>query len=60
MELVLLLFGIALGNEQDTVPCGEIGEGLGYARKKLNLLVSDRLREAVDTLTLALGEGIVG
>ena len=60
MELVRLLDGVALGDEQDAVSVGEGGEGVGHAGKQLDLMVGDGLREAVDALPLLVGEGRVG
>lgn len=60
VELVSLLFRIALGDEQDAVAGGEIGEGLGDAGKQLDLLIGDGLGEAEDAGMLLFGEGMVG
>ena len=60
MELVGLLFLIALGNQDETVTGGEVGEGGVDAGAELDLLVGDGLGEAFDAAMLFFGEGDVG
>ena len=59
-ELVLLLVGVALGDEDDAVAGGEFGEGGGDAGEEFDLLVGDGLGEADDAVALLGGEGAVG
>ena len=60
VELVFLLFGVALGDEQDAVASEEVGEGFGDVGEDFDLLVGDRLGEAEDAGVLFFGEGAVG
>ena len=59
MEFVGLLGGITLGDEDKTVACGKIGEGLGYAGQKLDLLIGDGLSKADDALVLLWCDGCI-
>jgi hypothetical protein len=60
VELVLLLDGVAFGDEDDAVAGGEVGEGMGDAWEEFDLLVGDGLSEVMDALVLLGGEGAVG
>jgi hypothetical protein len=60
VELVGLLLLIALGDEDEAVAGGEVGEGGGDVGEELDLLVGDGLGEAGDALVLGGGDGGVG
>jgi hypothetical protein len=60
LELVGLLFGVALGDHDQAVAGGEVGEGRGDVREEFDLLVGDGLGEAFDPAVLLGGEGHVG
>jgi hypothetical protein len=60
VEFVLLLVGVALGDEDDAMAGGEVGEGVGYAREEFDFLIGDGLSEAYDAITLLGGERAVG
>jgi len=60
VELVGLLFLIALGDQDETVTGGEVGEGGVDAGEELDLLIGDGLGEAFDAAVLLFGEGNVG
>ena len=60
LELVGLLFGVALSDHDQSVAGGEVGEGRGNVREELDLLVGDGLGEAFDPAVLLGGEGHVG
>ena len=53
-ELVVLLGGVALGDEDEAMAGGEVGEREGDGREELDLLVGDGLGEA-DDAGVALG-----
>jgi len=57
VEFVGLFGRVALGDEDEAVACGKIGEGLGYAGQQLDLLIGDRLGEADDALMLLRRDG---
>jgi hypothetical protein len=59
VELVLLLDGVAFGDEDDAVAGGEVGEGVSDAWEEFDLLVGDGLGEVMDALVLLWGEGAV-
>ena len=59
-ELAGLLFGVALGDHDEAVAGGEIGEGGGDVGEELDLLVGDGLGEAFDAAVLLFGEGDIG
>ena len=59
-ELVRLLIGVALGDQDEAVTGGEVGEGCGDVGQELDLLVGDGLGEADDAFVLFGGEGCVG
>jgi len=59
VELVGLLGLIALGDQDEAVAGGEVGEGGGNAGEQLDLLVGDGLGEAGDALVLVGGDGDV-
>ena len=52
-----LLGLVALGHEDEPVPCAQLGQGFGYAREKLNLLLGDGAGEAFNALTLFVSHG---
>ncbi len=60
LKLVDLLFGVALGDHDQPVAGGEVGEGRSDVREELDLLVGDGLGEAFDPTVLLGGEGHVG
>jgi hypothetical protein len=60
LELAGLLFGVALGDHDEAVAGGEVGEGWGDVGEELDLLVGDGLGEAFDAAVLLFGEGDVG
>jgi hypothetical protein len=60
VELVGLLLLIALGDEDEAVAGGEVGQGGGDVGEELDLLVGDGLGEAGDALVLGGGDGGVG
>ena len=59
-ELVTLLDGIALGDEDDAMAAGKFGERSFDAGQQLNLLIGDGLGEAGDALMLLGRDGLVG
>jgi len=59
VEFVGLFHGVALGDEDEAVAGGKIGEGFGYARQELDLLIGDRLGKADDALVFLRGDGAV-
>jgi len=59
-ELVLLLVVVALGDHNDAMAGGEVGEGGGDAGEKFDLLVGDGLGEAEDAFVLLRRDGLVG
>lgn len=60
VELAGLLGGVALGDEDEAVAGGELGEGLVDAREELDLVIGDGVGEVEDALVLLVGEGRVG
>ena len=60
MQLVILLDGIAFGDEDEAVTRGELGEGGVDGGEKFDFLLGDGLGEAYDTLVLLGCDGGVG
>ena len=60
VELAGLLDRIALGNEDQPVAGGEIGQSLRDAGEEFNLMVSDGLGEAKDAGVFFRGDGGIG
>ena len=60
LEFVGLLFGVALGDHDEAVAGGEVGESGSDVGEELDLLVGDRLGKAFDAAVLLGGEGDVG
>ena len=60
LELAGLLFGVSLGDQDEAMAGGEVGEGGGDVGEELDLLVGDGLGEAFDAAMLLFGEGHVG
>lgn len=60
VELVVLLFGIALGDHDDAVAGREVGEGFGNFGEEFDLLIGDGLGEADDAVVLFGADGLVG
>ena len=60
LELAGLLFEVSLGDEDETVAGGEVGEGRGYVGVEFDLLIGDGLGEAFDAAVLFFGERDVG
>jgi hypothetical protein len=60
LELAGLLFGVALGDHDEAVAGGEVGEGGGDVGEEFDLLIGDGLGEAFDATVLLGGEGNVG
>ena len=54
VELALLLFGVALGDEQEAVAGGQLGQGFGYAGEELDLGGGDGVGEADNAVMLLL------
>ncbi len=59
-ELVGLLVGVALGDEDEAVTGGEVGEGFGDVGEELDLLLGDGLGEADDAVVFFGCDGCVG
>ena len=59
-ELASLLFEDPLGDEDQAVTCGQVGESLGDVWEELDLLIGDGLGEAFDAAVLFRGQGNVG
>jgi hypothetical protein len=59
-ELVALLRGVALGDQDAPVTSGEHGHSLGHIGQQLNLLVGDGLRKAEDARVFLRGQRLVG
>ena len=60
MQLVILLDGIAFGDEDEAVTRGELGEGGVDGGEKFDFLLGDGLGEAFDAAVLLFGERDVG
>ena len=60
LELAGLLFEVSLGDEDEAVAGGQIGEGRGYVGEELNLLIGDGLGEAFDAAMLLFGKRLIG
>jgi hypothetical protein len=60
VELVLLLLGVALGDQDDSVTGGEVGQRTCNVGQELDLLVGDGLGEAGDAFALFGGERFIG
>jgi hypothetical protein len=60
LELVVLFFGVSLGDQDDSVPGGEVGQRACNVGQEFDLLVGDGLGEAGDAFALFGGEGLVG
>jgi hypothetical protein len=60
LELAGLLFEVSLGDEDEAVAGGELGEGRGDVGEEFDLLVGDGLDEAFDAAVLLGGDGNVG
>lgn len=60
VELVGLLFHVALGDEDEAVAGGEVGEGEGDGGQEFDLLIGDGLGEADDALVAIGGDGAGG
>jgi hypothetical protein len=56
----LLLFGVALGNQDDAVTGSEVGQRTGNVGQELDLLIGDGLGEAGDAFALFGRERLVG
>ena len=56
VELAGLFFGVSLGDEDEAVAGGEVGESLGDVGEEFDLLVGDGLGEAFDAAVLFFGE----
>jgi hypothetical protein len=59
-KLAGLLLEVSLGDEDESVAGGEIGEGWGNVGEEFDLLISDGLGEAFYAAMLLLGDGDVG
>jgi hypothetical protein len=59
-EFAGLFFGITLGDHDEAMAGGEIGEGGGDVGEELDLLIGDGLGEAFDAAMLFFGEGDIG
>jgi hypothetical protein len=60
VEFVGLLLLVSLGDHDEAMAGGEVGEGWGHVGKEFYLLVGDGLGEALDAAVLLLGERLVG
>ena len=60
VELVGLLLRVALGDEDEAMAGGEIGQGGGDVGEELDLMVGDGLGEVGDAVALFRGDGRVG
>src|SRR5580704_16551437 len=58
-EFVGLLIGVALGDENEAVTGGEVGEGFGDVGEEFDLLLGDGLCEADDAIVLFGCDGCV-
>jgi hypothetical protein len=56
LELAGLLFEVSLGDEDEAVAGGEIGQGGGYVGEEFDLLIGDGLGEALDSAMLLGGD----
>ena len=59
-QLVGLLGVVSLGDEDEAVAGGKVGQGLLHMGQKFNLLIGDGLREAEDAGVLVGSNGLVG
>ncbi len=59
-EFVVLFFGIAFGDEENTMPPGQARKGTGYSWQKLDLMFRDRLDELGDAGTVFFSELHIG
>ena len=59
-KLVGLLGVISLGDQNETVARGKVGQGFGDVGKEFDLLIGDRLREADDAIVFVWRDGAVG
>ncbi|MCU1320365.1 MAG: hypothetical protein JWM43_14 [Acidobacteriaceae bacterium] len=60
MQLVVLFFGVALGDHDDAMARREVGEGFGDFGQEFDLLIGDGLGEADDAVVLLGGDGLIG
>ncbi len=60
LELVGLLGGVPLGDEDEPVAGGELGQGWLDGWKELDLVIGDGLGEAEDAVVLFGGDGLIG
>jgi hypothetical protein len=60
MQLVVLFFGVALGDQDDAMAGREVGEGFGDFGQEFDLLIGDGLGEADDAIVLLGGDGLIG
>ena len=59
-QLVSLLFEDSLGDEDQAVTGGEVGESLGHVGKEFDLLIGDGLGEAFDAAVLFRSKRDIG
>ncbi len=60
VELAGLFLRVAFGHQDEPVTRGQIRQCLGDAGKKLDLVVGDRIGEAVEAAVLLVGDGGAG